>query len=102
MKFKFVFPYECYEPITTWNVRSVLGPGELRTVNIALRLTGINITAIQETSWSGKYFMTFRDYTFYYSGKSNDLAREYGTGFMVFGRVISTLISFNPAVNKNL
>ena len=40
--------------------------------------------------------MICNDFTFYYSGKSNDSPREYGTGFMVFGKARNAVIGFNP------
>ena len=87
--------------IATWNVRSLLRPGGLRTLTSALRAAKLDVTAIQETRWPGKDSLKSRDYTFYYSGNSNDGPREYGTGFMVFGRARNAVIGFNP-VDKRL
>jgi hypothetical protein len=36
------------------------------------------------------------DFTFFYSGKPNDSPREYGTGFLVFGKARNAVIDFNP------
>ena len=81
--------------LATWNVRSLLRPGALRQLTQALRTAKLDITAIQETRWPGKDLMTSSDYKFYYSGK-NDGPREFGTGFMVFGRARNAVIGFNP------
>src|ERR1700704_6554197 len=82
--------------IATWNVRSLLWPGGLRSLTNALRAAKLDITAVQETRWPGKDSMISSDFTFYYSGKSNESPREYGTGFMVFGRARNAVIDFNP------
>jgi hypothetical protein len=82
--------------LATWNVRSLLRPGGLRSLTSALRAAKHDITAVQETRWPGKDCMISGDFTFYYSGKSNDSPREYGTGFMVFGRARDAVIGFNP------
>lgn len=87
--------------LATWNVRSLLRPGGLRTLTSALRATKLDITAVQETRWPGKDSMISSDYTFYYSGKSNESPREYGTGFMVFGKARNAVIGFDP-VNERL
>lgn len=81
--------------LATWNVRSLLRPGGLRTLTTALRTAKLDITAIQETRWPGKNLLTSGDYKFYYSGKS-DGPREFGTGFMVFGKSRDAVIGFNP------
>jgi len=39
--------------IATWNVRSLLRPGELRSLTSALRKTTLDITAVQETRCPG-------------------------------------------------
>ena len=85
----------------TWNVRSLLRPGGLRSLTSALRATKLDITAVQETRWPGKDSMISRDFTFYYSGKSNDSPREYGTGFMVIGRARNAVVGFTP-VNERI
>ena len=74
----------------------MLRPGGLRSLTSALRVGKHDITAVQETRWPGKDSMISGDYTFYYSGKSNDSPREYGTGFMVFGKARNAVIGFNP------
>lgn len=82
--------------LATWNVRSLLRPGGLRTLTNALRAAKLDITAVQETRWPGKNSIISSDYKFYYSGKTNDSPREFGTGFMVFGRARDAVIGFNP------
>src|SRR5262249_27092763 len=82
--------------LATWNVRSLLRPGGLRSLTSALRAAKLDITAVQETRWPGKDSMISGDYTFYYSGKSSDGPREYGTGFMVFGRARKAVMGFSP------
>jgi Reverse transcriptase (RNA-dependent DNA polymerase) len=74
----------------------LLRPGGLRALTSALRAAKLDITAVQETRWPGKDSMTSSDYKFYYSGKTNDSPREYGTGFMVFGKARNAVIGFNP------
>lgn len=74
----------------------MLRPGGLRSLTNALRAAKLDITAVQETRWPGKDSMISGDFTFYYSGKSNDSPREYGTGFMVFGRARNAVIGFSP------
>src|SRR6201996_3831985 len=80
--------------LATRNVRTMLRTGGLRSLTDALRTAKPDITAIQETRWPGKNLMRSRDYIFYYSGK-NDGPREFGTGFMVFGRSRNAVIDFN-------
>ena len=82
--------------LATWNVRSLLRPGALRSLTSALKAAKHDITAVQETRWPGKDSMTSRDYKFYYSGKAIDSSREFGTGFIVFGRARNAVIGFNP------
>ena len=67
----------------------------MRSLTDALRTAKLDITAIQETRWPGKNLMSSRYYKFYYSGK-HDGPREFGTGFMVFGRSRNAVIDFNP------
>src|ERR1700742_3145161 len=65
--------------LATWNVRTLLRTGGLRSLTDALRTAKLDITAIEETRWPGKNLMRSRDYKFCYSGK-NDGPREFGTG----------------------
>lgn len=44
--------------------------------------------------------MTSGDYKFYYVGE-NEGPREFGTGFMVFGKFRNAVIGFNP-VNERM
>lgn len=87
--------------LATWNVRSLLRPGGLRSLTSALGAAKLDITAVQETTWPGKDSMISSDYTFYYSGKSNESPRECGTGFMVFGRARNAVIGLDP-INERL
>lgn len=87
--------------IGTWNVRSLLRPGALRTVTDALQRAGITITALQETRYPGKDVIKGRDYSFYYSGKSVEKNREFGTGFVVLKAATGAVIDFNP-INERL
>lgn len=82
--------------LATWNVRTLLRQGGLRSLASALRTAKLDITAVQETRWPGKDSMICGDYTFFYSGKPNDSPRECGTGFMVFGRARGAVIGFSP------
>lgn len=74
----------------------MLRPGGLRTLTSALRAAKHDIAAVQETRWPGKDSLISSDYTFFYSGKSTDSPREYGTGFMVFGAARNAVIGFDP------
>ena len=70
-------------------------PGGLRSLSSALKAAKLDITAIQETRWPGQNLLTSKDYKFYYSGKK-DGPREFGTGFMVFGKSRNAVLGFNP------
>ena len=74
----------------------MLRPGGLRTLTSELRAAKNDITAVQETRWPGKDSMSSRDYMFYYSGKSIDSPREFGTGFIVFGNAKNAVMGFDP------
>ena len=81
--------------LATWNVRTLLQPGRLKTLTDVLKTIKINITAIQESRWPGADLLTSREYSFYYSGKE-DGPREFGTGFVVLGKARDAVIGFNP------
>ena len=55
----------------------------------------MEITAIQETRWPEKSIATYKDYKFYYSGKSGG-PKAYGTGFLLTGRAMHAVIGFTP------
>ena len=40
--------------LVTWNVRSLLRPGGLRSLSSALKAVKLDITAIQERRWPGQ------------------------------------------------
>ena len=81
--------------LATWNVRTLLRPGGLRTLTDVLKTGKFNITAVQETRWPEANLLKGREYAFYYSGKMNG-PREFGTGFIVLRRARDTVISFQP------
>ena len=68
--------------LATWNVRTLLRPGGLRTLADVLKTGKFDITAVQETRWPEANLLKSREYSFYYSGKMNG-SREFGTGFVV-------------------
>lgn len=57
--------------LATWNVRTLLRPGGLRTLADVLRKGKFDITAVQETRWPDANLLKSREYSFYYSGKAN-------------------------------
>src|ERR1700743_3387384 len=79
----------------TWNVRTLLRPGGLRTLTDILKSAKFDITAIQETRWPEAKLVKSREYSFYYSGKK-DGPRESGTSFVVLGKARNAVISFQP------
>src|ERR1700744_396463 len=58
--------------LATWNVRSLLQPGRLKTLIDVLKTIKINITAIQESRWPGADLLTSREYSFTTVEKKTD------------------------------
>ena len=80
--------------LASWNVRSLLRAGGLRTLTDCLKKAKLDITAVQETRWPGKNMVSCKDYKFYYSGRNN--TGLFGTGFIVMGKAKESVIGFNP------
>lgn len=81
--------------LATWNVRTLLRPGGLKTLTDVLRACKLGITAVQETRWPGSNLLKSREHTFYYSGKTTG-PRQFGTGFVVLGNARDSVIGFDP------
>ena len=51
--------------LATWNVRTLLRPGGLRTLVDVLRKGKFDMTAVQETRWFDANLLKSREYSFY-------------------------------------
>lgn len=80
--------------LASWNVRTILRAGGLKTLTDCLKKAKLDITAVQETRWPGKNILSSKDYKFYYSGRNK--TGLFGTGFIVMGKAKASVIGFNP------
>lgn len=87
--------------IASWNVRTLRRQGELKALTDTVKKAKLDITAIQENRWTGKSLVLGQEYTFYYSGNDGSKRREFGTGFVVFGKARDSVIDFNP-INERI
>jgi len=62
--------------------------------------TRLEIVAIQEIRWSGSGVIKKKDFSLYYSGTKEQVGQA-GTGFIIMGRTINSVIGFE-AINERL
>lgn len=74
-------------------------PGALRELEDQLQHLRMDITAIQETRWTGCGKQTGRNFDLFYSGSQDK--HEFGTAFLVSKGMRKTVIDFQP-INKRL
>lgn len=73
----------------------------MRILAECLKKAGINIAALQETRFPGKDVVEVpNNYAFYYSGRSVERSRAFGTGFVVMGTAMKSVIDFNPVSER--
>lgn len=80
--------------LSSWNVRTLAGPGAMRALITELRHYRCNITAIQETKWKGNSVFESDRFTVFMSG--GDKGRTYGTGFVVDAKWGGSVIGWTP------
>ena len=84
--------------LNSWNVRTLSGPGALSALVLELRHYKCNITAIQETKWTGQHVFECQRFTVFSSGATNG---KYGTGFIVDPRWAKHVIDWRP-INERI
>lgn len=86
--------------ICTWNVKTLLRPGALQELKLALKDLNADIVGIQEMRWDGDGILQDRkgSYDIYYSGKNKGM---YGVGFAVHAKYGQAIIDWSP-INDRL
>lgn len=80
--------------LNTWNVRTLSEPGALRALILELRHYRCDITAVQETKWSGVHTFVSDGFQVLFSNRKDK--RTFGTGFLVGPRWAARIIGWNP------
>lgn len=86
--------------IGTWNVRTLLQAGRLHELIQQIKMTSLEIVAIQETRWSGNGLIKKDNFVFYYNGP-NAKTGQAGMGFLLKDSMMRHVINFKP-VNERL
>jgi len=84
----------------TWNVKTLLKPGEMQELAEELAKTQLEIVAVQETRWPWTGQIKKKYFSIYYSG-TRDQIDQAGTGFILLGRIEENVIGFE-AINERL
>ena len=84
--------------IGTWNIKTLLKPGKMQELAEELGKTQLEIVAIQEIRWSGSGVIKKKYFSLYYSGTKEQVGLA-GTGFIIMGRTINSVIGFE-AINE--
>ena len=83
--------------LNSWNVRTLTGPGALSALVLELRHYRCNITAIQETKWTGQQMFECQRFTVFLSGGTRG---SFGTGFIVDPLWTRHVIDWKPVSER--
>lgn len=84
--------------IGSWNVRSLYRPGALTELKSQLLKMNLDITAVQETRWTGFGKQSGKDFDIFYSGSQD--RHEFGTAFIVSKRLRKSVLDFQQINNR--
>jgi Reverse transcriptase (RNA-dependent DNA polymerase) len=85
--------------LNSWNVRTLSGPGELQALVLELRHYRCNITAVQETRWTGASVFDCNGFLCMFSSDKNRPWR-YGTGFIVDPKWRNQIMDFKEVSGR--
>jgi len=84
----------------TWNVQTMLQPGNMMEIADEVLKLGIDLVALQEIRWQGQGEINKKNFTVLYSGPENRTG-QYGTGFIISRKIKESILEWEP-VNDRL